>query len=158
MTKIDMWQKKIRQIPITKLFLTKRHLLSKTIFQHFFLGRYHCKVDDPSIKKHTDIQPLHYKLWENLFSEFGQSSFTASKTNLFPPFLDTKPFFAMQVTRVGIMTVLLSLGLRCHQIKIGRLEFLQRCGTQITVNTWTGSFYYLNSYLLFFLRPNLFRY
>ena len=133
-------------------------LLTNITRYHIVCYQYHCKADGPSISEHTDIQPLHYKLWENLFSEFGQSSFTASKTNLFPPFLDTKPFFAMQVTRVGIMTVLLSLGLRCHQIKIGRLEFLQRCGTQITVNTWTGSFYYLNSYLLFFLRPNLFRY
>ena len=115
-------------------------------------------MDGPSIKKHSDIQPLHHKSWENLVSEFGPSSFTASKTNLFPPFLDTKPFFAMQVTRVGIMTVFLSLALRYHQIKIARLEFLQRCDTQIRVNTWTGSFYYFNLYLLFYLRPNLFRY
>ena len=31
-----------------------------------------------------------------------------------------------------------SLGLGYHQIQIVGLEFLQRCGHQIRVNTWTG--------------------
>ena len=42
--------------------------------------------------------------------------------------------------RAGIKTVLFSLGLGYHQIQIIELEFLQRRGTQIRVNTWTGSY------------------
>ena len=34
----------------------------------------------------------------------------------------------------------LSLGLGYHQIQIVRPEFVQRCGHQIRVNTWTGSY------------------
>ena len=58
----------------------------------------HLKADGPIISENTDIQPLHNKLWENLFSEVGQCNFTAAKKSLFLPFLDTKPFFAMKMT------------------------------------------------------------
>ena len=42
--------------------------------------------------------------------------------------------------KAGIKTVFLSLGLGYHHIQIIGLEFLQRCGHQIRVNTWTGSY------------------
>ena len=45
--------------------------------------------------------------------------------------------------RAGIKTVFLSPGLGYHQIQIIELEFLQRRGTQIRVNTWTGSYTFL---------------
>ena len=32
---------------------------------------------------HTDIQPLHHKLWDNQFSEVGQRNFTAAKKAFF---------------------------------------------------------------------------
>ena len=61
-----------------------------------FVGQYHGKADDPSISEHTNIQPLHHKLWDNLFSEVGQCRFTAAKKNIFPQFLETI-FFAMKI-------------------------------------------------------------
>ena len=42
--------------------------------------------------------------------------------------------------KVGIKTVFLSLGLGYHQIPIIEFELLQCRGTQIRVNTWTGSY------------------
>ena len=42
--------------------------------------------------------------------------------------------------RTGINKVFLSLGLGYHQIQFVGLEFLQRDGHQIRVNTWTGSY------------------
>ena len=42
-----------------------------------------------------------------------------------------------------------SLGLGYHQIQIIELEFLQRSGTQIRVNTWTGSFTKKTDILIF---------
>ena len=41
--------------------------------------------------------------------------------------------------KAGIKTILLGLDLGYHQIQFNELEFLQRCGTQIRVNTGTGS-------------------
>ena len=67
----------------------------------------------------------------------------------FPPFLHTKPFFAMKIAihydkhlhhRRTEINTFFNLGLGYHQIQSVRLEFLKRCGTQIRVNTLTGSF------------------
>ena len=150
MTKMAIKPRKsfIRNIPLNNLFWTKKSKTTQNKIQTFF-GLNHCKADGPSISEHTDIQPLYNKLWDNLFSEVGQCSFPAAKKSLFSSFLDTKQFFAMkwashhykQLTpseswnRDGF----LSLGLGYHQIKSVGLEFLQRCGHQIKVNTWTGS-------------------
>ena len=42
--------------------------------------------------------------------------------------------------RAVINACFFSLGLGYHQIQIVGLEFLQCCGHQIRVNTWTGSY------------------
>ena len=49
----------------------------------------------------------------------------------------------------GIKNVFLSLGLGYHQIQIIELEFVQRRGTQIRVNTWTGSYTQLSFHLAY---------
>ena len=43
-------------------------------------------------------------------------------------------------SKARIETVFFSLGFGYHQIQIIELEFLQRRGTEIRVNTWTGSY------------------
>ena len=48
----------------------------------------------------------------------------------------------------GTQIIFLSLGLGYHQIYVVGLEFVQRCGHQIRVNTWTVSIH--KSYLNFF--------
>ena len=42
------------------------------------------------------------------------------------------------IPRAGIKTLFFSPGLRYHQIQIIEQKILQRYGTQIRVNTWTG--------------------
>ena len=66
---------------------------------NFFVGQNHCKVDGPSIPEIIKIQPFHHKLWKNFFSEVGQCNFTAAKKPFFLPFLDTKPFFPIKMTK-----------------------------------------------------------
>ena len=85
-----------------------------------------------------------------MFSEVGQCSFTAAKKKPFLPFLDTKPFFAMKMINHHDKQLtpseswdqdgFLSLALGYQHIKINELEFLQRCGHQIRMNTLTGSY------------------
>ena len=67
----------------------------------------------------------------------------------FSSFLDTKQKDAMEISNHHDEQLtpseswdqdgFFSLGLGYHQIQILELEFLQSCGTQIRVNTWTGS-------------------
>ena len=95
----------------------------------------------PRISEHTDIKLLHQALCKKFVSEIGQCRFTAASGNLFPPFVDTKQFFAMKIANHHdrLLTPLESwdqdgfwpwaLG---HQIQIMRLELLQRRGNQIT--------------------------
>ena len=83
--------------------------------------------------------------------DFGSwtMQFHCSKKSLFLPFLDIKPFFAMKMTNHHDKQLTLSErwdqdgffepGFGYHQLQISGLEFLQRCGHQIRVNTWTGS-------------------
>ena len=68
----------------------------------------------------------------------------------FLPVLDTKPFFAMKIINHHEKQItpseswdqdgFLCLCLGYHLIQIIGLEFLQRCGHQIMVNTWTVSY------------------
>ena len=113
-------------------------------------GHNYCNADGPSIPEIIKIQPFHHKLWKNLFSEVGQCNFTAAKKAFFYHFLTQNRFlpWKWQTTmtnnlhhlKAGIKTVFLSLGLGYHHIQIIGLEFVQRCGHQIRVNTWTGSY------------------
>ena len=81
---------------------------------------------------------MHHNKWENLFSEVGECNFTAAKK---------KPFFTISWHKKTMTnnlhhwrTVFLSLRLEHYQIQIVMLEFLQRCGHQSRMNTWTGSY------------------
>ena len=68
----------------------------------------------------------------------------------FLQFPDKIPFFAMKIinhhdkllatSESWDQNCFLSLGLGYQHIQIIGLEFLQRCGHQIRVNTWTGSY------------------
>ena len=76
----------------------------------------------------------------------GQYSFTAAKKSLFSRILETKQFFALKIAnhmtynlhhRKSVIKMdFLSQGLGYHHIQTMRLEFLQRFGHQIWVNTW----------------------
>ena len=60
------------------LLLTRRPIVPKTIYQLLFWPIY-CKSDGPSNSKYNDIQPLHHKVWENMFFEVGQCSLTTAE-------------------------------------------------------------------------------
>ena len=75
--------------------------------------------------------------------------FTAAEKKPFPPFfLPWPPWQNMSNHHDKQLTPMeswdqdgfFSLGLGYHQIKIIELEFSQCCGTQIRVDTWTGSY------------------
>ena len=75
--------------------------------------------------------------------------FHCSKKRPFLPFLDTKPPFAITILNNHDKQIrpseswdqdcFLSPGLGYQHIQIIGLKFLQRCGHQIRVNSWTGS-------------------
>ena len=77
-------------------------------------------------------------------------SMQQKKAFFFLPFHDTKPFFAMKMTNHHDKQLTPSEswdqdgffepGFGYHQLQIIGLEFLQRCGHQIRMNTWTGSY------------------
>ena len=117
------------------------------------------KADCPIISEHTDIQPLHHKLWYTLFSEVGQCSFTVLRKVFFLPwFFDTIQCIDMKIANYHDKQLspsetrgqdrFFSLDLWYLQIEIVRLEFLQSCGTQIMVNTLTSTPSHKYTYLV----------
>ena len=72
MTKIAMRPKKKFQKNPTKNNVEQKPLWYLKLDPNFFFRQYHSKADGLWISEHTDFQPLHHKLWENLFSEVGQ--------------------------------------------------------------------------------------
>ena len=110
----------------------------------------HCKVDGPSIPEIIKIQPFNHKLWKNYFLKLNNAISLHQKKPFFLLFLDTKPFFAMKMTNHHDKQLTPSEswdkdgffehGFGYHQLQIIGLEVLQRCGHQIRVNTWTGSY------------------
>ena len=115
-----------------------------------FVGKIYYKVDGPSIQEIIKIQPFNHKLWKNLFSEVGQYNFTAAKKAFFTVSWhktifcheNDKPSWQTTYTiwKLGSRRVFWAWVLGYHHIQITGLEFLQRCGHQIRVNIWTGSY------------------
>ena len=82
------------KIPLKQLFGTKRPIVPK-IRHTLFVGQYHCKGYRPRITEHTDIQILHHKLWD--FFKVRYCSLTSDKKIIFPTYLDTKLFLAVNI-------------------------------------------------------------
>ena len=104
----------------------------------------------PAFQKSSKFNHFIINYGRICFLKLDNAISLQQKSLFFLQFLDTKPFFAMKMTNHHDKQLTPSqswdqdgffeTGFGYHQLQIIGLEFLQRCGHQIRVNTWTGSY------------------
>ena len=138
MTKTYMWPNKNLKNWTKKKLCAKRCFLANIIV----------KLMAPAFKNTLTFNHHIINYMRICFLKLYNGVSPLPKKSPFPPFIDTKPFFTIKIANhidhytIGEMgwRRFNSLGFRYHQILILQLIFLQRCGTQVRVNTWTGSY------------------